>query len=139
MKTVLEAWGQADLGPGREALDENVVWKSAASYDGHQFVFGGEYRGKAAVLAFLSRLSTRYFFQHYAAKELISKGEIVWGLFDALGTYLPPGGSALDRRPIEFEAACRWRVRDGKILEAQSFFDTAALLMQQGTLRQDAA
>jgi ketosteroid isomerase-like protein len=139
MKTVLEAWGEADLGPVRDTLDENVVWKSASSHEGNGLVFGGEYRGRENVLALLARLSTRYYFQRYVAKEIISKGEIVWGLFDVSGSFLACGGSERDRRTIKFESAFRWRIRDGKILEAQSFFDTAALLMQQGVLQTHAA
>ena len=139
MKTIIEAWGEADLVPVREALDENVVWKSASSCAGNEFVFGGDYRGRDNVIALLSRLSTKYFFQRYAAKEIISKGEIVWGLFDVDGSYFPAGGSDQGRKTIKFESAFRWRVRDSKILEAQSFFDTAALLAQQGVVRVCAA
>ncbi len=134
MKAVLEAWGEADLGLARDALDVNVVWKSGASCDDAGFCFGGEYRGRDDVIALLSRLSTRYFFQRYIMKEVMSKGEIVWGLFDAHGSFMPSGAHERDRRTIFLESAFRWRIRDGKILEAQSFFDTAALLIQQGTL-----
>ena len=139
MKTVIEAWGEADVGPVRDALDENVVWKSGSSCDDNGFVFGGEYRGRDNVIALLSRLSTKYFFQRYVAREIISKGEIVWGLFDVSGTYLPSSGRRQDRKAINFESAFRWRLRNGKILEAQSFFDTAALLAQQGKLLVHAA
>ena len=132
MKTVLEAWGEANLEPAHKALDEHVVWKSASTHESGVFRFGGVYEGKASVVALLSKLSTRYFFQRYEAKEIISQGEIVWGLFDVYGSYLPPGGRERDRRPFIIETAFRWRIRDGKILEAQTFFDTAALLAQQG-------
>jgi ketosteroid isomerase-like protein len=135
MKTVVEAWGQADLEPVRAALDENVVWKSASTCKDGVFRFGGVYRGKSNVLALLALLSANYFFQRYTMKEIISRGEIVWGLFDTDGAYIPTGGSDEDRKPIHFETAFRWRIRDGKILEAQSFFDTAALLVQQGNFR----
>jgi ketosteroid isomerase-like protein len=134
MRTVIEAWGEADVGPVREALDENVVWKSASSCDVGTFRFGGIYRGRANVLTLLSTLSTSYFFRRYSAKEIISNGEVVWGLFDVEGTYLPPGARESERKPIHFETAFRWRIRKGKILEAQSFFDTAALLFQQREL-----
>lgn len=139
MKTVIEAWGEADVGPVREALDENVVWKSASSCDDGTFRFGGVYRGRANVLTLLSTLSTNYFFRRYVAKEIVSSGEIVWGLFDVHGSYRPPGGRETDRRRIDFETAFRWRIRNGKILEAQSFFDTAALLYQQRELPVSAA
>lgn len=134
MKTLVEAWGQADLGPIRDALDENIVWKSASTFNDGVFCVGGERKGKAEVLALLSRVSINYYFQRYVAKEIVSKGEIVWGLFDAYGNYIPSGGSRPARKPIAFETAFRWRVRNGKILESQTFFDTAALLAQQGEL-----
>jgi hypothetical protein len=139
MKTFIEAWGQADLGPAQMALDENVIWKSASTANDGVFSFGGVYRGKAEVIGLLSKISTNYFFQSYLAKEIISSDEIVWGLFDVRGSYLPRGGRASDRKPIGFETAFRWRIRDGKILEGQSFFDTAALLAQLGQIHLDPA
>jgi len=134
MKTVIEAWGEADVGPVREALDENVIWKSASSCDNGTFRFGGVYLGRANVLTLLSTLSTSYFFRRYVAKEIVSRGEIVWGLFDVDGSYVPPGVHEIERKLIQFEIAFRWRIHNGKILEAQSFFDTAALLIQQREL-----
>jgi ketosteroid isomerase-like protein len=138
MKTLIEAWGQADVSPAFDAFDENIVWKSASTCENGAFRFGGVYRGKANVIALLSTISMQYFFQRYTAKEIISEGEIVWGLFDIHGSYLP-GGQEHVRKSIVLESAFRCRVRDGKVLEAQSFFDTAALLVQQGELRVDAA
>jgi ketosteroid isomerase-like protein len=139
MKTVLEAWGEADLGPARAAFADDIVWRSASSGGEDAFCFGGIYRGREAVLGHLYTLSTRYYFRRYTAKEIISQGEIVWGVFDVRGNYFPRPGSEQDRKPIAFENAFRWRVRDGKILESQSFFDTASLLVQQGALLTQAA
>jgi len=139
MRTVVEAWGNADMRPALDALDENVVWKSASSCEGGVFRFGGTYRGRANVVALLSTLSTRYFFRQYVAKEIISKGEVVWGLFEMQGSYLPVGGHESDRKLIDLETAFRWRIRNSKILEAQSFFDTAALLVQQRVLHANVA
>ena len=91
------------------------------------------------VITLLAKLSTNYFFRRYVAKEIISKGEVVWGLFDVCGSYVLLGNPDREPKPINLESAFRWRIRDGKILEAQSFFDTAALLIQQGTLHTRAA
>jgi ketosteroid isomerase-like protein len=132
MKMVIEAWGQADVNPAYEIIDENIIWKSASTHKNGQFSFGGVYTGKTEVIAHLSKLSTNYFFQRYAAKEIISKGDIVWGLFDTYGSYIPSGSR--ERKAINFETAFRWRVRDGKVVEVQTFFDTAALLAQQGQI-----
>ena len=135
MKKVIEAWGQADLRPAHEAFDENIVWKSAASHEDGKLCFGGVYNGKAAVIMLLSKLSTRYYFRRYVAKEIISKGEVVWGLFDVQGSYISTNGATTVGKPISIENAFRWRIRNGKVVEAQSFFDTVALLAQQGELR----
>jgi len=132
VKTVLEAWGESDLGPAREALHDDVVWKSASTLQGGAYRFGGIYNGKAEVIELLSLISMRYYFRRYDPKEIISKGEIVWGLFDVTGTYM--ANSVAERKPFAFEAAFRFRIRDGKILEVQSFFDTMALLAQQGEI-----
>ncbi|MBV8976976.1 MAG: nuclear transport factor 2 family protein [Alphaproteobacteria bacterium] len=134
MKTVLEAWGEADLEPARAALDDAVVWKSASTYAQGVFSFGGVYSGKANVIALLSKISTTYYFRSCRAKEIVSRGERVWGLFDCEGSFIPVHGGEAERRPIAFEIAFRWRIRDGRILEAQTFFDTAALLAQQGEI-----
>ena len=131
MKTVIEAWGQADLRPLFDALDENIVWKSASTARIGALRFGGEYRGRVSVVELLSSLSTTFYFARYTAKEIISKGEVVWGLFDAVGTYIPVGSTDRTRNPLTFETAIRWRIRNGKILEAQNFYDTAAMLAQQ--------
>jgi ketosteroid isomerase-like protein len=133
MKTVVEAWGHADMRPVFAALDDDVVWKSASTVDDGRFRFGGEHRGRDNVLALLSKISTAYFFSEYETKEIVSKGEVVWGLFVVKGSYAPVASGKVPV-PLAFDTAMRWRVRNGKIIEAQTFFDTAALLAQQGQL-----
>jgi len=131
MRSVVEAFGNADFRPLLDALDENVVWKSAATQKDGPFRFGGAYVGKASVIELLSRLSTAYFFKNVAAKEIISSGEVLWGLFDLEATYLPVDHSASSPKPLQIEMAMRWRVRGGKIVEVSSFLDTALLLALQ--------
>ena len=45
---------------------------------------------------------------------------------------MDPVGKSDQNKAIELEVVIRWRLRDGKIIEHQSFFDTASLLIQQG-------
>lgn len=130
MKKVVEAWGQSDLRPMFDALDDDVVWKSAARAHLGSLRFGGEYRGRDRVKELLSTLSTMFSFSSYRAKEIVSSGEIVWGLFEAVGSYAPVGSGEKARKPLAFETAIRWRVRNGKIVEVQNFWDTAGLLAQ---------
>jgi hypothetical protein len=73
-----------------------------------------------------SQLATRYAFTRFAAKEILSQGEIVWGLFEIEGDYLTRNGHR-SGKAFNIDCAIRWRVRDGKVVEHQSFFDTNAL------------
>lgn len=131
MKDVVEAWGEADVGPVMAVLDNDVVWKSASLASEGRFRFGGVYRGRENVVALISKVSTAYFFSSCETKEVLSKGDVVWGHFVLKGTYAPIG-SRKARAPIVLEQVFRWRLREGKIVESQSFFDTANLLVQQG-------
>lgn len=136
MRNVVAAFAQGDLKPLFDAIAPDIVWKSAARTKG-QFVFGGNYTNRLEVVELTARISTAYVFWRITPKEVISEGDTVWGIFQAEGDYLPRGPSSNSRRQFALECAIRWRMRDGKISEHQTFFDTAALLRQQeqGVLR----
>jgi ketosteroid isomerase-like protein len=131
MRDVVMAFENGNLRPFFDALDDDIVWRSASSRKSDALIFGGEYVGRAAVIALISKLLTAYCFREYRPRDISSKGEIVWGLFDVEGTYLPFGEPELNRRSIAFQSALCWRVRDGRIVECKSFFDTAGLIAQQ--------
>ena len=128
VKSVGEAWGNADMQPLLNALDDEIVWKSGTANETGQLRFGGDYRGRVEVLELFSQLATTYSFLKCTAKEIISGGEIIWALFEADVTFIPQAGAQRDSRVRTLELAFRCRVRNGKILEAQTFFDTAPLL-----------
>jgi ketosteroid isomerase-like protein len=132
VRAVVAAFAKADLKPLFDALHDDVLWQSASRPPKSPFIFGGEYRGRTGVIELVSKISTAYYFQRFAPKEIVTSGEIVWGIFDVEGSYLPPGLGSAAHRPLRFEIALRFRVRDAKILEVNSFFDTASLLVQQG-------
>ena len=131
MKTCVEAWGQGDLGPVRKVLHDDVVWISAATEWDDRLCSGGVHRGRARVIALLAKIATGYLNTSCRAKEIVSSREIVWGLFDFRAKHI--SGDKADRT-VTTEMAFRWRIRDGKIVEAQTFFDTAGLLAQQGAV-----
>ena len=56
--------------------------------------------------------------------------DVVWGCFDVALSY-DAKGKGIEPVPVAFEVAIRWRMKDGKIIEHQAFFDTAHLLMKQ--------
>ncbi len=115
---VTKAFESSDFGPLLEHLDENIVWKSA-SRQPCAFRFGGEYRGRSGVMHVTAEIFMTLSFARFRATEIVSDGEIVWGLFD---TVVRPRHSAT---PIAHETAVQFRIRDGRILEVSTFFDTA--------------
>jgi hypothetical protein len=129
MKEIVAAFAKADLQPLFDAVDEMIVWKSASNVEGF-FRFSGEYRGRVGVVELTSNVATAYTFDHIVPKEIVSSGDVVWGLFDVEGGYQPQGKGI--RKRVKFECAIRWRIENRKIVEHQSFFDTASLLVQQG-------
>ena len=74
------------------------------------------------------RIAADYHFRRSKPVEIVETGKIVWGLFDAAIDHLPTARKRRpDAKPLAFQIAIRLRVRDGKILEHQTFFDTAAV------------
>jgi ketosteroid isomerase-like protein len=130
MRTIAAAFEKSDLQPLLDALHPDVVWKSAATSEG-MFRFGGDYKNKSGATEVLSQISMDYVFHRLRPKEIVTAGDVVWGVFDMEATY-EPKGKAVQRRSLAFEMAIRWRLKDGKIIEHQGFFDTATLLVQQG-------
>lgn len=129
MRTVVAAFAEGDLRPLFSAADSEIVWKSASTKKG-LFRFGGHYKGITGVIDVMSEIAARYTFRRFEPKEILSSGEVVLGVFDVELEYHNPGGSV--SKPIASEFVLRWRVRNNKIVEHQTFFDTAAMLMQQG-------
>ena len=72
-----------------------------------------------------------YTFYRFKPREIVAKGNVVWGLFDAEIGYKPFVGRDTAKH-VCLEIAIRWQLQDGLIIEHQGFFDTASLLTQQG-------
>ena len=138
MRKIVGAFAMADLQPLFDALDENVIWKSASTVGG-TFRFGGEYSKIIGVKEVMSQIATAYSIQRFEPKEFIESGDIIWGLFEVEAIYQPTGKPSAPSRPLKFECAIRWRIRDNKIAEHQAFLDTSSLLHQQDRLPQPRA
>jgi len=132
MKVTVEAWGKGDPAPLYAALHDDIVWNSAASEWDERISSGGRHRGRAEVVALLTKIAAAYFVSSCKAREVFSRADAVWGLFDLEGSYCrATGQSSVKPVPIRSELVFRWRIEDGKITHAQTFLDTAALLAQQ--------
>lgn len=136
MRTVIAAFEKSDLKPLLEALHDDVVWRSASRQPG-PFSFHGDYRNRTGVVEVLSNIAKDYTFHHMKTKEITGGKDVVWGLFDVALLY-DAKGKAVQAKPVQMDIAIRWRLKDGKIIEHQAFFDTANLLMQQDRLQLDA-
>jgi ketosteroid isomerase-like protein len=131
MRSVVAAFEKSDLRPLVAVLHDDVLWKSASAEMGGPFSFSGEYKQKKGVVEVLSQISKDYTFHRMTPKQIVSNGDTVWGLFDVSLRHDPKGRSA-HSAPVRLDMAIRWLIKDGMIIEHQSFFDTAHLLMHQG-------
>src|SRR4051794_18243785 len=103
MRKVMDAFAEADLRPLFDHIAENIQWKSASAADG-PFMFGGTYEKPLGVLQVTSQISYAYKLNNFSAKEIVASGDIVWGLIDVEGEYLPTPRST-QGRPFRFEMA----------------------------------
>ena len=132
MNKVVAGFEKSDIGPLVGALHDEIVWKSANRHDS-LFRFNGEYRTRARVIERLTDLFQNYTFHRFEPKEIIAVGDVVWGYFDVVLSF-DPKGSGIVSKYVDLEIAIRWRLKEGKIIEHQSFFDTASLLIKQTQL-----
>ena len=133
MRVVIAAFAVGDLRPLIAAIHKDIVWKTGAPHD-HLFRFGGIHQRRAGVMEVTGEIASEYVFRRLEPREIIAKGDIVWGLFDAEVKYQPVGDTRVYPL-LQLDIAIRWRVQDGKIIEHQAFFDTAALLRQRGDIK----
>ncbi len=124
MIAVMEAFKHGDLRVLKDVIHDDIVWKSTAPAP--LFRFGGERSKREHINDLLALIFATYLFRRFDPKEIVAENDIVWGLFEVEAVYLPA------RATVRTDFAMRWRVRDGKIVEHQGFFDTASVLLQQG-------
>jgi hypothetical protein len=132
LRKVAAGFEKSDMQPLLDAMHDDIVWKTASKLDG-VFRFGGEYRGRTGLLTVLSQLAMDYTFRRITPKEILASGDTVWALCDAVLSF-DPKGKSVTANTVDLEIAIHWKLKDGKIIEHQAFFDTAALLIQQGRL-----
>ena len=137
MRKVASAFEKSDLQPLLDAVHDDIVWKTATKHEG-LFRFDGEYKNRPGVLDILSKISMDYTFHHLKPIEVLAAGDVVWGHFD-VGFSYDPKGKLSPVKTINLEMAFRWRLKDGKIIEHQGFWDTASLMIQQGSMQPPAS
>jgi ketosteroid isomerase-like protein len=130
MRVVTAAFEAGDLRPLLSAVHKDIVWK-AASPRTNLFRFGGVHQKREGVLDVTAQIAMDYVFRRFKPREILARGDVVWGLFDVEADFEFQSGKP-GPKPVRLEIAIRWRLKDGKIIEHQAFFDTASLLEQRG-------
>jgi ketosteroid isomerase-like protein len=130
MRRVTDAFAHGDLDPLFDAIDENIVWKSAAATGG-PLSFGGVYFKTSGIIELMSQFTSEYHVYKFRPKEIILNMEVVWGLFEVSGEYVSLETRSVYGIPFELECAIRWHLQGGKIVEHQAFWDTRLLPRQQ--------
>ena len=126
LRRVIKAYERGDFDPIYQALDDDVVW--ASNTLANHYRFGGMRQGRAGVVEALSMIAADYDISRYDVVEMVGEGDVIW----ATSTL-----SLFDRktgRPLVFPLVNRWQFKDGKIISCSEFFDTAAVLQQQGRI-----
>ena len=132
MCKVVAGFENSDMAPLLAAMHDEIVWKSANRYDA-LFRSKGEYKTRPRVIELLTDIFRNYKFHRFEPKEIVAIGNVVWGHFDVVLSF-DPKGTGIVSKHVDLEIAIRWLLREGKIVEHQSFFDTASLLIQQAQL-----
>jgi ketosteroid isomerase-like protein len=132
MRVVAAAIEASDLRPLLAAVHKDIVWKAASPYT-NLFRFGGVHQKREGVMDVTAQIAMDYTFRSFKPREIITKGDVVWGLFDVEADFEYRSGKA-GPKPVRLDIAIRWQLKDGKIIEHQAFFDTASLLVQRGEL-----
>jgi ketosteroid isomerase-like protein len=132
LRKVAAGFEKSDMQPLLDAMHDEIVWKTASKQEG-VFRFGGEYHGRAGLMTVLSQLAMDYTFRRITPKEILASDDTVWALCDAVLSF-DPKGKSVTANTVDLEIAIHWKLKDGRIIEHQAFFDTAALLIQQGRL-----
>lgn len=129
MRFVFEELARGRNRPLLDAVHDDVIWKLATTRKGY-FPFGGEYRGRAGVEQSLAQFSKRFAFRRFEPVEIVSAGEIVWGVFSVLIESIED--PAPNPKSVTTQIAIRWRISDNRVLEHQAFTDTLSLLFPAG-------
>ena len=132
MRVVTAAFGAGDLRPLLAVVHKDIVWKAASPHT-NLFRFGGVHRKREGVMDVTAQIAMDYAFRSFNPREIIAKGDVVWGLFEVEADSEYRNGK-FGPKPGKLDIAIRWRLKDGKIIEHQAFFDTASLLEQRGEL-----
>ncbi len=127
MRRLAKAIENSDLQSLVEAVDEQVAWHVGGRQP-DVLGLGGTYLSRAGLLEVTARLATQFNFYRFEPKEILAEGEIIWGWFDVAATLV-----GRPTQQVQCDVVLRWRVRDGKILESWSFYDTAYVASQLAT------
>ena len=127
MLSVIRAFREGDTAPLFAALSLQIVWKSNAPRE--FFRSGGESSGLVEMKARIAGIFAQYHFVRFDPTAIVTQGDTVIGQFEVEAFHQRSG------KTVKTDMSIRWTVRHGKIMQHQSFFDTAAVLLQQGDVK----
>ena len=131
MRKVVAGFAKSDLQPLLDAIHEEIVWKTAQGRKASSASTGNISIAPACWMSF--RISMDYTFHHLKPKRF-QRRRCRTGTFDVSLLFDPKGKTGL-QKPIKLEIAILWRLKDGKIIEHQGFWDTASMLDAAGLIK----
>ena len=119
IKELYRLYAAGEIDPVIDALHEDVRWCSAGSAD--QLPWLGQCYGRDGVIRYFETLRQNLSVERYEPKYFVAQGDRVVSVVELTVRDLNSGrGGALEKADV-------FRLRDGKILEFDEFYDTAGV------------
>lgn len=124
---VLQYWNSADIEGIVSFYDDEIVWKNMGLEE--------TYEGKDGVRQFLTELYTGMPDLQFTVHHKIARGDDISEQWTVAGTHLGTmmGIPATGRR-VEINAISMVKMRDGKFLRDEFYWDTGAVMRQMGLM-----
>jgi ketosteroid isomerase-like protein len=114
------AFSQGDLAAALETLSEEVEWQEPGPAE--ILPWAGTFRGREQVAQLMRRFSTVATVEQFGIQETIAQGDKVV-VVETQRAYAKASG-----RPLRDDAIRVFTLRDGKIVKASAYEDTALLV-----------
>lgn len=126
LRKAIGSLGANDFRPLIDLLHDEVIWISNASVA--HFRWGGKHVNRSGAVELLSQLASEFSFTRFHVDDLVVCEDDALALSNVEGVHLATS------RPASVRNVLRMKLRDGKLVRVEGFFDTATVLGQIGKL-----
>ena len=114
-----EAFGRGDINALLESFDEEITWVTPGPND---LATSGRRTGRQEVAGFFAAVNQLFEIQRFEPREFLAQGDTIVVLGSETAVARSTG------RVIDLDWVHVFKMRNGKVVAFQEFFDTAAVL-----------